>query len=85
MAGKWKSRLTASQITVIVLVSTKEEIMNQNEFKLNGVAYVAIDAIVCCSKCEIGLIGKCSSKSVPPCGFASRTDRREVIFVEKPE
>ena len=32
MAGKWKSRLTDSQITVIVLVSTKEIEMQQEDY-----------------------------------------------------
>ena len=55
---------------------------NENNFTLNGVEYVAVDAnangMSCVYGCDLNRIGLCSS--APSCAFSDRKDGREVVF-----
>ena len=79
--------MTASQITVIVLASTKESEMNEDEFEFEGRACISIDDVwQSCGKC-LFVNDACAAlktlKVIPSCSASSRKDHRNVIFVEK--
>ena len=63
-----------------LVVSTKEIVMDENEFELSGVSYVAV-AGYDCKICKMMNAEAC--KSSPECFSEFRADRRNVIFVEK--
>ena len=80
--------MTASQITVIVLASTKERNMGECEFEVGGVVYIAVDAppVKPCSKCSFFINDRCAGmlmNAAPDCFGDFRVDGRNVIFVEK--
>lgn len=54
--------------------------MNENEFELNGISYVAVDGHDC-RLCKMMTAEMC--KSSPECISDFRFDVRNVIFVEK--
>ena len=81
MDAEWKSRLTASQITVIVLASTKENDMSENEFKIRRVTYVAVIG-ESCDGCAFDYMGELCL-SAPQCAKEQRSDGLDVIFVKE--
>ena len=66
-----------------LVVSTKEIVMNENEFEIDGVSYVATkDSTNDCNGCAFSMDDvKCVL--APACGIKRREDGRSVIFVEK--
>lgn len=60
--------------------------MNENEFNDSGIDYIAVNAksgLNRCIGCAYYVIGCCEACDVPCCNSTGRTDRRNVIFVEK--
>lgn len=60
--------------------------MNENEFEIDGKAYVAVEkasSMVRCSYCSFNNAFECLENPVPACGSEIRLDKRNVIFVEK--
>ena len=66
------------------VVSTKEVPVDDNEFELNGVQYVAVedDGNEGCNQCSFNMAGT-GCAFAPPCIEDERVDGRNVIFMEK--
>lgn len=65
-----------------LVVSTKEGVMNENEFDYGGKHYEAIPSNgALCNGCQMNSARLCST--APSCSAATRLDGRDVIFVEK--
>ena len=68
------------------MVSTKEIVMNENEFEFEGIAYVSVESGGDCIGCSFKTnYDECcaSSDLIPPCHHMDREDDMNVIFVEK--
>ena len=65
-------------------VSTKEIVMNENEFNVGGKDFVAVPCDGGCDGCYFDCGVVCHAGSdVPNCNRESRVDGKFVIFVEK--
>lgn len=62
--------------------------MDENEFEVDGIIYVAVDAppVKPCNKCSFFINDRCTGmlmNAAPDCFGDFRDDGRDVIFVEK--
>ena len=59
--------------------------MDENEFEIAGVRYMAVDCppVRPCDRCDLFIDGKCMNSTEFNCFSDFRNDNRNVIFVEK--